>query len=196
MTDYFALLDQPRRPWLQPERLKQAFHAKALHAHPDAHAQHGDAESSDGLFAQLNEAHRVLQDPKLRLHHLLTLTGHPPDRAASAAPSNIDELFPLVAAATHQASAVVQKSAVATNALSRSLLKAELQKATQQVNGAHDRVSELQERALSELQQLDRVWSDADEGQVAQLSQLHLQLSYLTRWVAELHEKRVQLAIA
>ena len=26
MTDYFAMLDEPRRPWLEPEALKQYLH--------------------------------------------------------------------------------------------------------------------------------------------------------------------------
>jgi curved DNA-binding protein CbpA len=194
MTDYFALLDQPRRPWLDTEELKQAFHAKALHAHPDARAQHGNAGSSNEVFAQLNEAHQVLQDPKRRIHHLLSLIGHPPDRAAGTTPPTIEELFPLVAAATQQASVVVQKSAVATNALSRSLLKAELQKATQQVNVVYDRVLELQERAIGELQQLDGVWNGGDRAHIAQLSALHLQFSYVNRWLSELEAKCLDLS--
>lgn len=195
MIDYFALLDQPRRPWLDAEQLKEAFHAKALHAHPDAQVQHGEIRSADALFSQLNEAHQVLQDPKQRIHHLLTLTGNPPDRAAGTTPPNIEELFPLVAAATQHGSAVVQKSVGATSALSRSLLKAELQRVTQQVNAVYDRVSELQHRALSELQELDRGWNAADTAQIAQLSALHLQFSYLNRWISELQAKRIELSL-
>lgn len=194
MTDYFALLNQPRRPWLDPEQLKQAFHAKARHVHPDAHAQHGDVASSDAVFAQLNEAHQVLQDPKRRIHHLLTLTGNPPDRAAGTTPPNIEELFPLVAAATQEASAVVQKSAAATNALSRSLLKAELQQATKTVNAVYERVSGVYEDAIADLQALDRTWSGGHDAQFAQLMQLQSQLSYLTRWLGELRGQQTQLA--
>ena len=60
MTDYFALLGEARRAWLDPEKLKEKYFAL------------NRATAAD---AELNEAYRVLSDPKLRLHHLLTLDG-------------------------------------------------------------------------------------------------------------------------
>lgn len=56
MTDYFALLDQPRKPWLDVDLLKEKYHAHARAAQPDEN---------------LNEAYRVLRDPKSRLEYLL-----------------------------------------------------------------------------------------------------------------------------
>jgi hypothetical protein len=36
MTDYFALLQQPRQPWLEPEQLKQKYQQLTLASHrPD-----------------------------------------------------------------------------------------------------------------------------------------------------------------
>jgi len=35
MTDYFALLDEPRRPWLDVSSLKQKFLARSSEVHPD-----------------------------------------------------------------------------------------------------------------------------------------------------------------
>ena len=46
MTDYFALLDEARRPWLDPEKLKEKYFALSRVAAPDA---------------ELNEAYRVLE---------------------------------------------------------------------------------------------------------------------------------------
>ena len=60
MTDYFALFGEARRPWLEPAELKEKYFARSRTAAPSA---------------ELNEAFRVLSDPKLRLHHLLTLAG-------------------------------------------------------------------------------------------------------------------------
>jgi hypothetical protein len=60
MTDYFALFGEARRAWLDPEKLKEKYFAL------------NRATAAD---ADLNEAYRVLSDPKLRLHHLLTLDG-------------------------------------------------------------------------------------------------------------------------
>ena len=38
MTDYFALLEQPRAPWLDPRGLKEAYHRQTLQTHPDTAA--------------------------------------------------------------------------------------------------------------------------------------------------------------
>ena len=35
MTDYFNLLSEPRRPWLNPEALKQKFLNLSAEVHPD-----------------------------------------------------------------------------------------------------------------------------------------------------------------
>jgi curved DNA-binding protein CbpA len=85
MIDCFALLDQPRAPWLDLDELKEAYHKKTLRAHPDAQANRTD--ETDASFASLNEAYQVLQDPKRRLHHLLSLQGCAPSSAGSVSQS-------------------------------------------------------------------------------------------------------------
>ena len=84
MIDYFALLDQPRAPWLDLDELKNTYYQKTLQAHPDAQTTRARADATDATFASLNEAYQVLQDPKRRLHHLLSLEG--------AAPSSTTDL--------------------------------------------------------------------------------------------------------
>ena len=194
MTDYFALLDQPRLPWLEADELKQAFHRKSLRAHPDARAQHGDGGSSDEEFRQLNEAHQVLLDPKRRLQHLLALEGAAPVTRSMTVPPEIEQLFPAVAAATQRAQSAAEKNAKATSPLTRSLLKPQLlevQKEIEQILGA------LQNRyadGIGQLRDLARAWDRRDETAMAELHELFLRFSYLSRWIAELQEKQVQLS--
>jgi len=194
MTDYFALLNQPRRPWINPEEVKQAFHARALQVHPVAQPNQHTEPSSDALFAQLNQAYQVLQDPKRRLQHLLTLEGHPPERSPGTIPTEIEELFPIVATATHRSEAIVKNSAAATNALSRSLLKSELQHATNELRLVREQVRDLHGAAIARLQQLDRSWSGEMGDQLEQLRVVYVELSYITRWLSELDEKKLQLS--
>ena len=85
MIDYFALLDQPRAPWLDLDELKEHYHQKTLLLHPDAQSNQPSGEANV-MFANLNEAYQVLQDPKRRLLHLLTLAG--------AAPSSTNQIIP------------------------------------------------------------------------------------------------------
>src|SRR5688572_32957528 len=77
MIDHFAALSEPRRPWLDVEKLKNRFHILAAARHPDRGAMN-DPER----FASLNTSYNVLRDHATRLRHLLELE-HPEATAAS-----------------------------------------------------------------------------------------------------------------
>lgn len=188
MIDYFAFLDQPRRPWLDPGELKQAFHARSRELHPDV------ADASDAAFAQLNEAYQVLDDPKRRLQHLLALEGRPPARNSSV-PQEIAVLFPIVASVTQDADAVVQRATAATNPLSRSLLKPQMLAVQNRLAETLQHLRDLEQQAQTELQQLSTV-RVFEQRQWAQLHALYLQFSYVGRWIAELEEKQLRLTNA
>ncbi|CAN5613054.1 hypothetical protein BH20VER1_BH20VER1_30120 [soil metagenome] len=189
MTDCFALLGQTRRPWLDPDALKQAFHARSLQSHPDA--QPGNTAPE---FAQLNEAHQVLQDPKRRLHHLLTLEGFAPQPGAAPIPPEIEVLFSTVAALTQEVERLLAKTAAAMNPLSRSLLKAETLQVQNRLTEALAQLQRLHEEANARLQDLTAAWEPRDPAVVGELQRLYLLFSYVTRWRAELREKQLQLA--
>ena len=69
VTDHFAVLGQPRRPWLDLDQLKQQYQQMTLDLHPDRPKT--NAEASD--FSAVTDAYRVLSNPRLRLRHLLDL---------------------------------------------------------------------------------------------------------------------------
>jgi curved DNA-binding protein CbpA len=190
MTDYFALLQQPRRPWLHADELKEAFHARAREAHPDAAANTGDA----GAFVKLNDAYLTLQDPKRRLQHLLELCGHPPARQPGSIPAEIAALFPVIAALTQRIDAVVEQVTNATSVLSRSVLKHQFAQITEQLDAATASLSALYDDAVTRLQEIDRAWTKSGPQQLDELQQLYLAFSYLTRWRSELDERRLQIA--
>src|SRR5260370_36162164 len=75
MTDYFALLGEPRRPWLEPDSLKARFLALSAEAHPDRlhNAPEAQKQAANQQYAELNSAYRCLREPKERLQHLLEL---------------------------------------------------------------------------------------------------------------------------
>ena len=187
MIDYFALLDQPRSPWLDRDALKQAFHARSRELHPDTAL----SPAPDAAFAQLNEAYQILQDPKRRIHHLLTLEGRAPARD-SAVPNDIADLFPVVAEVTQEAEAVSQKMETSTNPLSRSLLKAQILAVENRLAETLQRLSSLHDEAELALRQLSGGGVLA-EGEWSQLHELYLRFSYLSRWIAELREKQLRL---
>src|ERR1043166_1863885 len=89
MIDVFALLHEPRRPWLDAEALKQKFLALSGAAHPDRVHSATDAEkqAANARYAELNAAHNTLREPRGRLLHLLELEH-------GAKPSDIQRIPP------------------------------------------------------------------------------------------------------
>ena len=194
MTDYFALLAQPRRPWLNPDELKQTFHARTLQAHPDVRSADDSASNSEALFAEINEAYQVLREPKRRLQHLLDLTGAPRAVQSAAIPPALEDLFPAVAALTQRADAVIEKAAAATNSLSLSLVKGESVAALAAIEGMLAQLQNLHEQATATLREVDERWCSDPNPELPALQGLYLQFSYLARWIAELEERRARLS--
>lgn len=191
MTDYFALFDQPRAPWLDPASLKDAYHRKTLQAHPDTAA----ASNTEGGFAKLNEAYQVLQDPKRRLHHLLELEGRVPSSAEQTVPRELHDLFPAIGAVTQRANLFLERMKAASNALSRSLLKPQLLELQRETTELREKILTLSEAALAQLQAVNSRWSTNPSDEIAALSDLYFTFAYLTRWSAQLDEIAFQLTL-
>ena len=107
MTDYFALLEQPRGPWIDPAALKDIYHRKTLQTHPDTAAPGRESD-----FAELNEAYQALQDPKRRLHHLLSLENCVPSSANQAVPQELQELFLLIGGLSQSGNLLLKKNRI------------------------------------------------------------------------------------
>src|SRR5690349_21762633 len=75
MTDFFALLNEPRRLWLNPDELKAKFLALSSEVHPDRVHNAGEAEkrAAQQRYSDLNAAYQCLRKPSERLKHLLEL---------------------------------------------------------------------------------------------------------------------------
>ena len=91
MIDYFALLGQARRPWIDVEKLEDKYRELARATHPDQSPHSGDE------FAELNKAYRTLRDPKSRLEHLLALQGESHPHPGADVPPDLAELFMKIA---------------------------------------------------------------------------------------------------
>jgi len=189
MTDYFALFERSRQPWLDPRELQRTFHEKTLRTHPDAQARDDGTGQAETVFAELNEAYQVLRDPKRRLHHFLNLEGFPPAAQTAAIPADIEKIFPAVAALMQAADGLVQRTELATTALSRSLMSPELSQMQENLAEMLERISSLQRAAEAELQAISDTWRERPLA----LQDLYLRFSYLARWITELQEKRLKL---
>jgi curved DNA-binding protein CbpA len=189
MTDYFALLGQPRAPWIDPAALKDAYHRKTLQSHPDT-----AAPGRENDFAELNDAYQVLQDPKRRLHHLITLESGAPPSANQAIPRELQELFLLIGALTQRANALLEKTGTASSALSRSLFKPQIVELQKEVGALRDKLRDLDAAANERLREINSTWQSDRAGQLAALSNLYSTFAYVGRWSAQLDELAFQLA--
>ena len=180
MTDYFALLDEARRPWLDPEELKQKYHRLSRAAPPDA---------------EINEAFRVLSDPKLRLHHLLTLEGA--DLAAGRrVPKAVAEFFWKGGDLLREMDRWLLKNAEATSKLSQALLQPERARLDDKLSRFEEQLHAAYEFELVQIQELDSAWSADSPNDLAKLIELYDSNSYLTRLLERTAEKRFQLGVA
>jgi curved DNA-binding protein CbpA len=192
MIDYFALLQQPRRPWLDAEELKQKYHQLAAQAHPDR--QSIDSKNPNTDFARLNVAYRVLLDPKLRLHHLLSLEGMSLAGDKDVL-DKLGDLFAQTGTFIHEVDRLLKETKEANSALSKSLLQSEILEKQSRTKDLLDRLNMLYQGALQELQALDRIWSGDRQQVLSAMRDMYQRLAYLTRWISQIEERQFQLSI-
>jgi curved DNA-binding protein CbpA len=185
MTDYFALLQQPRQPWLDPVELKRRYQELTLAEHPD---QKRTNESSSE-FTAVNEAYRVLKDPKSRLQHLLRLEGHDPNSSQSI-PEELLDLFSRIGNFIHATDGLLQRSQSARNALARSLMQSEIMSSREEAEDILKKTRLLSDETEMETRAINDSW----EGAPQLLVQLYGRFAYLTRWIAQVEERQFQLS--
>jgi curved DNA-binding protein CbpA len=190
MTDYFALLDQPRAPWLDPAALKEIYHRKTLHHHPDT-----AGPEIENNFSELNKAYEVLRDPKQRLHHLLSLENSAPPSTNQAIPEELQDLFLAIGEFHQRANLVLEKTRAASNALSRSLLKPQVVAIQTEVDSLREKVGNLETAATERLREVSSNWEKNPTGEMAALAHLYSRFAYLGRWTAQLNELAFQLSL-
>ena len=195
MTDYFALLDQPRAPWLDLDNLTDTYHRQTFQTHPDAQLTRPGADQTDAAFANLNEAYQVLRDPKRRLHHLLSLEGAAPSATDQTVPKQLHDLFPMIGALSQRVRPLLEKLQATSNALSRSLLKPQVMAAQKETRELRGEIQDLSDESLGQLRQIQTAWATNPGGQIEALSELYFAFAYLSRWSAQLDELTFQLSL-
>jgi hypothetical protein len=136
-----------------------------------------------------------LQDPKRRLHHLLSLEGVAPSSTEGTVPDELHDLFPAVGTLTQRANLLLEKVGATSNALSRSLLKPQILEVQNEAKQVRARIQDLFDVSLAELRRIDAAWATNPTEQLEALSNLYFAFAYLTRWSAQLDELIFQLSL-
>lgn len=202
MGDYFALLGEARRPWLDPEVLKQKFLTLSATVHPDrVHtASESEKESANQRFAELNSAFNCLKEPKDRLRHLLELeTGEKP-KDLQEIPPDLANLFLEVAQLRQNASRFLAEKAKGDSPLLRVQFFERAQEWIEKLNDMQGRLKTHQEALLGKLRSADDRWQQTTSGTskrqefLKEFEELYRLLSFNTRWSLQLQEAVAQLA--
>ncbi len=183
MIDYFALLEVERRPAISEEPLKNAYFRKTEslrlnQAEPEA-------------FSSLNMALRIVANPATRIQHLLNLEFG--DARGGQIGSDLGELFGNVAAALQEIDREFGSLSVDSSALLRAL-------AFQKMDGVRDRLLETEDeliqredKFLSELGAIDRLWPDSPAECRGSLARIALGLTFVQKWLSEVRERKIRL---
>lgn len=199
MTDYFALLDEPRRPWLEPEPLKEKFLALSAMVHPDRVHHLGEAEraSAQERYTELNAAYNFLREPRERLHHLLQLERGELPKDIQRIPSELMDLSLEIGRNCREVDAFLAEKARATSPLLQVKYFERGQGFVDTLQALRQRVNAMNERLNQELKQLDTAWQSAGERRgelLPRLEELYRLYSYFARWTTQLQERSVRLS--
>src|ERR1017187_4958286 len=200
VTDYFALLKEPRRPWLEPETLKKKFLALAAGIHPDRihNADESEKGPANRRYAELNAAYHCLAEPKSRLRHLLELELGAKPNDVQQIPTALADLFAEVATTCRNADTFLAEKGRVTSPLLQVQLFERAQEWIERLNDLQKKLDEPRERLMGGLKSLDEIWIAADaasRGEIfSKLEELYRLFGYFNRWNSQIQERIVQLS--
>jgi len=205
--DYFALLGQPRQPWLDPASLKAAFLEQSARLHPDR-TQGASAEekaAATGRFAELNAAYNCLREPKERLLHLLELESGAPPANVQSIPQDGMDLFMETGQVCRQADQFLSIDGRASSPLLGVQRLVKSHEWTIRLQELHSRIHARRRQLVTELEEMNAAWKAAPpipssaRAKVLPLQRLEEMartLGYVARCLGQLQERLSQLVIS
>ena len=206
MADYFALLDEPRRPWIDPELLKAKFHALTATVHPDRvhRATEPEKQAANQRYAELNAAYQCLREPKERLRHLLELErGIKVEDVQEISPGTMDLFMEISQLCRETDAFLAEKASVASPLLKVQLFERGMALADR-LNLLVEHLNGRREALIAQMRNLNMAWETAPP--IGSSTRLHVlpcsrlehiyrDFSYLKRWTQQLQERLVQLSL-
>lgn len=204
MIDHFALLDEPRRPWLDPELLKRKFLALSADSHPDLTHHRGATEqhAANARFAELNSAYSCLRDPKERLRHLIELESGARPAEIQQIPPDLMELFMQVSQLCRQTDVFLIEKLNTTSPLLQVQLFKRGQEWADQLTSLQSQIDARHETLRAELKELDATWIKSDDAgaperreMLPRLEELYRLFSYFARWSQQIRERLARISL-
>ena len=196
MLDHFALLDEPRRPWLDADTLRQKFLVRSATVHPDRVHQSPAAEkrAANASYTALNAAYQCLREPRERLRHLLELElGRKPSDLTNV-PDALMELFFAVGQALRGTDAFLLEKQSAASPLLKVQLFGRGQAWAEKLEALRQPIVARRDELLAALKQLDAEWQGSPIKPLERLQEIWRLLSFYERWLAQLQERTVKIS--
>ena len=199
MTDHFALLNEPRRPWLDPDALRRKFLSLSAAVHPDKVQFSVTSPRADASrqFAELNAAYNCLREPKERLRHLLGLELGSRPKDLQQIPSDLADLFMEIGALCKQVDGFLAEKARTSSLLLRAQMFERGQEWVTRLTATQGKVNERHNAIIAQLQSLDSKWmanTAVRSELLPQLEEVWRLLGFFTRWSSQLQERLAQIA--
>jgi curved DNA-binding protein CbpA len=202
MVDYFELLEEPRRPWIDPELLKEKFLSQSTKVHPDR--VHGADEpaklQAQQRYTELNAAYNCLREPKDRLRHLLELELGAKPKEMQSIPDDLMALFMEVSGLCRAVDEFLKEKAAVTSPLLLVKIFERGQEWTEKLMALQQRMNTWRDELLVELKSISAGWESVSESDSAmhnaalqRIEKLHRLLSYFARWGGQIHERIAQI---
>ena len=198
MTDNFLLLDEPRRPWLEADLLKEKFFKRSAGVHPDRVHQSDEAAklAANQRYTELNSAYNCLREPKDRLRHLLELEHGSAPKDLRQPPNDLVTLSFEVGRICRDADTLIVEGAKGTSPLLKVLLFERAQGQIEKISALRETISDKQTSDLAELKSIDATWMADPPNRSALLPRLEIiaaQLGFFARWLQQLQERQFRL---
>lgn len=196
MTDYFALLTETRRPWLDADTLKTKFHVLSAEVHPDRvhQSSEGDKLAANQRYTELNAAYNCLREPRSRIRHLLELELGAKPSDLTNVPDDLMDLFFSVGKVFREVDALLVEKAKATSPLLQVQFFERGQDWVEKLGGLREKISPRRDGLLEELKTLDATWLSAGSKPLERLLEIWRLLSFYERWLGQIQERIVQLS--
>jgi DnaJ-domain-containing protein 1 len=206
MTDAFALLSEPRRPWLDAEALKARFLPLSAAVHPDRVHSASEAEkaAANTRYAELNAAYNALREPRDRLLHLLELEAGGKPKDVQRIPPGTMDLFVEVGQTCRDTDEFLKQKSASDSPMVKLRLMQEGLDWLDRLQALQGRVNAKRDELTAELRQMNGAWEAAPAIGIPEranalpldrLEQVYRAMSYVARWAEQIQERVVQLAL-
>jgi hypothetical protein len=206
MTDYFAMLEEPRRPWIEPDPLKAKFLSLASPTHPDrVHtASEAEKEAACARYAVLNTAWQCLRDTKDRSLHLLELERGSKPEGIENIPPDFTSMFMEAGQFCQELDRFLLERSRASSPMLRVQMFTQSMEWTQRVNMVLPRLTTQRAALEGELRAMNPAWEAAPPAghskraaslPLDRLEEVYRRMSYVSRWIGQLQERVVQLSL-